>query len=64
VTGYGLGEQGSIPDGGRGFFIYPLRPASSGARPASCTRGTGDLPGGKCGRGVLLTTHPHLMPWV
>jgi hypothetical protein len=27
VTGYGLGDRGSIPDGGRGFFLYPLRPS-------------------------------------
>jgi hypothetical protein len=26
VTGYGLDGQGSIPDRGRGFFLYPLRP--------------------------------------
>ena len=25
---------------------------------ASCTMGTGSFPGIKCGRGVLLTTHP------
>ena len=33
------------------------------AHPASCTMGTGSLPGVKCGRGVLLTPHPLLMPW-
>jgi hypothetical protein len=26
VTGYGLDGRGSISDGGRGFFLYPLRP--------------------------------------
>jgi len=31
--------------------------------PASCTMGTGFFPGVKCGRGVLLTTHPLLVPW-
>jgi hypothetical protein len=35
----------------------------SGAHPASCTMGTGILsPGVKRGRGVMLTTHPHLVP--
>jgi len=29
-----------------------------GAHPASCTMGTESFPGVKCGRGVLLTTHP------
>ena len=28
------------------------------AHPASCKMGTGSFPGVKCGRGVLLTTHP------
>jgi len=32
------------------------------ARPASCKMGTGSFPGVKCGRGVLLTTHPLLVP--
>jgi hypothetical protein len=58
VVGYGLGDQGSIPDRGRGFFLYPLRLAGCEANPVSSTTGTGDLPRGKCGRGVLLTTHP------
>jgi hypothetical protein len=35
----------------------------SGAHPASCTMGTGGpFPGVKRGRGVMLTTHPHLVP--
>jgi hypothetical protein len=51
VPSYGLGDRGSIPDGG--FFLY-LLPSSA----------TGDLPGGKWGRGVLLTAHPLLLPWV
>jgi hypothetical protein len=33
------------------------------AHPASCTMGTvGPVPGIKSGRGVNLTTHPHLVP--
>jgi hypothetical protein len=48
VSDYGLGDRGSTPDGDRGFFLYPLRPAGSGAHPASCTMGTGgSFPGGK-----------------
>ena len=34
----------------------------SGAHPASCKTGTGSFPGVKCGRDVLLTTHPLLVP--
>jgi len=33
-----------------------------GGHPASYKTGTGNFPGVKCGRGVLLTTHPLLMP--
>ena len=33
-----------------------------GAHPASCKMGTRSFPGVKCGRGVLLTTHPLLVP--
>ena len=32
-----------------------------GAHPASCKMGTGFFPGVKCGRGVLLTSHPLLV---
>jgi len=32
------------------------------AHSASCKMGTGSFPGVKCGRGVLLTTHPLLVP--
>jgi len=34
-----------------------------GAHPVSCTMGSGSLPGVKYGRGMLLTTHPLLVPW-
>jgi hypothetical protein len=35
----------------------------SGAHPASCTMGTrGPFPGRKARPGVMLTTHPHLVP--
>ena len=33
------------------------------AHPASCTMGTGSLPGVKSGRGVTLTPHSLLVPW-
>jgi hypothetical protein len=32
------------------------------AHPASCTMGTGSFPGVRCGRGVMLTPHPLLVP--
>ena len=51
ATDYGLDGPGSNPvQTGPGFHA------------ASCTIGTGSLPGVKCGRGVLLTTHPLLVP--
>ena len=34
-----------------------------GAHPDSCTMGTGTSLGVKYGRGVLLKTHPLLLPW-
>ena len=40
---------------------FPLVQTGPGAHPASCTMGTGSFPGVKCGRGVLLTTHPLLV---
>jgi hypothetical protein len=33
-----------------------------GADTASCKMGTGSFKGVRCGRGVLLTTHPLLVP--
>jgi len=43
-------------------FSAPVQ-TGPGAHPASCTMGTGSFPGVKCGRGVLLTPHPLLVPW-
>jgi len=37
---------------------FPPVQTIPGAQSASCTTGTGFFPGVKCGRGVLLTTHP------
>ena len=44
---------------GRDFL--PVQ-TGTGAHPASCKMGTGSFPGVKCGRGVLVTTHPILVP--
>ena len=41
---------------------FPPVQTGPGAHPASCTMGTGSFLGVKCGRGVLLTTHPLLVP--
>ena len=41
---------------------FPPAQTGPGAHPASCKMGTGSFPGVKCGRGVLLTTHPLLVP--
>ena len=41
---------------------FPAVQTGPGTHPASCKMGTGFLPGVKCSRGVLLTTHPLLVP--
>ena len=41
---------------------FPPVQTGPGAHPASCKMGTGSFPEVKCGRGVLLTTHPLLVP--
>ena len=41
---------------------FPPVQTGPGAHPASCTRGTGSFRGVKCGRSVLLTTHPLPVP--
>ena len=52
------GRSGIESRWGRDFPRFQTGP---GAHPASCTMGTGSFPGIKCGRGVLLTTHPLLV---
>ena len=42
--------------------VFPPVQTGRGAHPASCKMGTGSFSGVKCGRGVLLTTHPLLVP--
>ena len=59
ATDYGMDGPGLNPGGGRDF---PPVQTGPGARPASCKMGTGSFPGVKCGRVVLLTTHPSLVP--
>ena len=50
-----------IPVGSR--FSAPVQ-TGPGAQPASCTMGTGSFPEIKSGRGVTLTSHPILVPWL
>jgi hypothetical protein len=42
---------------------FPPVQTGPGAHTASCTMSTGSFPGVKCGWGLLLTTHPLLVPW-
>ena len=49
-----------IPVGAR--FSAPVQ-TGPGARPASCTMGTGSFPEVKSGRGMTLTPRPLLVPW-
>jgi len=55
----GLDGPESNPSGDE---IFPPVQTDPGAHPASCKMGTGSFPGVKCGRGVLLNTHPLLVP--
>jgi hypothetical protein len=49
--------------GAKDFLSNLCVQTGSEAHPASCTMGTGGpFPGAKRGRGVTLTTHPHLVP--
>ena len=57
ATDYGLDGPGIESRWGRDFPPVQTGPR---AHPATCTMGTGSLPEVKCGRGVLLTTHPLL----
>jgi len=53
------GRSGIESRWGRDFPPFRIGP---GAHPGSCKVGTGSFPGVKCGRGVLLTPHPLLVP--
>jgi hypothetical protein len=63
---YGLDDRAigiRSPAGAKEFSSSLCVQTGSGARPASCTMGTGGpFPGAKRGRGVTLTTHPDLVP--
>ena len=59
ATDYELDSPGLESRWGRDFPPVQIGP---GAHPASCKMGTGSFSGVKCGRGVLLTTHPLLAP--
>ena len=52
------GRSGMESRWGRDFSPVETDP---GAHPDSCKMGTESFPGVKCGRGVLLTTHPLLV---
>jgi hypothetical protein len=62
VSCYGLDDrvlQVRFPEEAEDFSFSLCIRTGSGARPASCTMGTGGLfPGANRGRNVTLTTHP------
>jgi hypothetical protein len=66
VSDYGLDDRAigvRSPAGAKDFSCSLCVQTGSGAHPASCTMGTGGpFPGIKRGRGVMLTTHPYLVP--
>jgi hypothetical protein len=66
VSDYGLDDRAigvRSPAGAEDFSSNLCAQTGSGAHPASCTMGTGGpFPGVKRGRGVMLTTHPYLVP--
>jgi len=61
ATGYGLDGPG-IESRWEARFSAPVQ-TGPGAHPASCTMGTGFIPGEMSGRGVTLTPQPLLVPW-
>jgi hypothetical protein len=66
VSDYGLDDRAievRSPAGAENFSSSLCVQTGSGVHPASCPMGTGDHSlGVKRGRGVTLTTHPHLVP--
>jgi hypothetical protein len=66
VSDYGLDDRSigvRSPAGAKDFSYSLCVQTGSRAHPASSTMGTGGpFPGVKRGRGVTLTTHPHLVP--
>jgi hypothetical protein len=61
ATGYGL--EGPRIESRWGAKISSPIQIGPGAQPASCTMGTGFVPGVKSGRGVTLTPYPLLVLW-
>jgi hypothetical protein len=61
ATGYGLDGPGIETTVGSRFSA--LVQTGPGDHPASCTMGSGSLPGVKSDRGVTLTPHLLLVPW-
>ena len=59
IHGLRTGRSGIESRWGRDF---PPVQTGLGAHEASCKMGTGSFLGVKCGRGVLLNTHPLLVP--
>jgi hypothetical protein len=66
VSDYGLDDREigvRSPAEAKDFSSILCVQTGSGAHPDSCTKGTGGpFPGVKRGRGMTLTTHPHLVP--
>jgi hypothetical protein len=68
MSGYGLDDRAievRSPTEAKDFSSSLCVETSSEAHPASCSVGTGGpFPGAnaRLGRGVTLTTHPHLVP--
>jgi hypothetical protein len=66
VSDYGLDDRAigvRSPAGAKDFSSNFCVQTGSEVHPAPCTMGTGGpFPGAKRGRGVTLTTHPHLVP--
>jgi hypothetical protein len=63
VSGYGLGDRGSIPGRGKDFSSNLFVQTGSGAHPTSCAVGTGGpFPGAKARLGRDANHSPHLVP--
>jgi hypothetical protein len=63
VSDYGLDDRGSIFGRGKGLFFSPIHPDRLWAPQSPIQWVPGVLfPGVKCGWGVTLTTHLHLVP--
>jgi hypothetical protein len=66
VSDYGLDDQAigvRLSEGTKDFSSNLCVQTGSEAHPASCTMGTGGpFPGARRDRGVMLTTHPNLVP--